>query len=129
MLAPVEAGAWMRHDAQMPTFLRRCALVAALLLTLFVALVPPTAAAGCEFVLGFAVLRDLITEAEGPEKVGDCLEDQRFAANGDALQQTTGGLLAWRKLADPTGSLLPWRKLAPGRENGMASPGRPFSLV
>jgi plastocyanin len=29
--------------------------------------------------------------------VGDCLEDQRFAANGNAEQRTTGGLLVWRK--------------------------------
>jgi plastocyanin len=50
-------------------------------------------APGCQFVLGFATLRALI----GPAIVGDCLEDQRFAANGDAVQQTTGGLLAWRK--------------------------------
>ena len=48
---------------------------------------------GCGFVLGFADLRALV----GPQIVGECLEDQRFAANGDALQQTTGGLLAWRK--------------------------------
>ena len=50
-------------------------------------------APGCQFVLGFAALRDLI----GPPLVGQCLEEQRFAANGDAVQQTTGGLLAWRK--------------------------------
>ena len=36
--------------------------------------------------------------AGGPDKVGDCLENQRFnPENGDALQQTTGGLLVWRK--------------------------------
>ena len=52
----------------------------------------------CSFILGFATLKALIDEAEGPEKVGDCLEDQRFnPENGDALQQTTGGLLVWRK--------------------------------
>ena len=49
--------------------------------------------AACGFVLGFADLRALV----GAHLVGECLEDQRFGANGDALQQTTGGLLAWRK--------------------------------
>ncbi|HLY68012.1 MAG TPA: hypothetical protein VKU60_20905, partial [Chloroflexota bacterium] len=29
--------------------------------------------------------------------VGDCRENQHFATNGDAQQQTTGGLLVWRK--------------------------------
>ena len=55
------------------------------------------ATAHCEFILGFATLKAAIDEAEGPEKVGACLEDQRFAANGNAEQQTTGGLLVWRK--------------------------------
>ena len=49
--------------------------------------------APCEFVLGFAALR----EAIGPETVGECVEDQQFADNGDALQRTTVGLLVWRK--------------------------------
>lgn len=41
----------------------------------------------CDFILGFATLKDLIDRAEGTEKVGDCLEDQRFnPENGDALQ-------------------------------------------
>ncbi len=47
----------------------------------------------CQFVLGFATLRDLV----GPEIVGDCLEDQRFTAAGDAEQHTTRGLLVWRR--------------------------------
>ena len=55
-------------------------------------------AADCEFVLGFATIKALIDEAEGPEKVGQCLENEHFnPENGDALQQTTGGLLVWRK--------------------------------
>ena len=59
----------------------------------------PIAAADCQFVLGFAALKSLIDAAEGPDKVGECLEDQRFnPVNGDALQQTTGGLMVWRKL-------------------------------
>ena len=49
----------------------------------------------CRFVLGFATLRTLV----GPEIVGDCLEDERFnPANGNAEQQTTGGLLVWRQV-------------------------------
>jgi len=60
---------------------------------LFLLLPKSVAAAECEFVLGFATLRDLI----GHEIVGECLEDQRYAANGNSEQQTTGGLLVWRK--------------------------------
>jgi len=47
---------------------------------------------GCRFVLGFKAIHDL-----DPADVGDCLDDQASAANGDALQHTTKGLLAWRK--------------------------------
>ena len=62
------------------------------------ALPAATTAAECQFILGFATLKALIDAAEGPDKVGDCLENQRFnPENGDALQQTTGGLLVWRK--------------------------------
>jgi hypothetical protein len=46
----------------------------------------------CAFVLGFGAL-----EAQIPEVVGLCLEEQSYAPNGDARQRTTGGLLAWRK--------------------------------
>ena len=60
---------------------------------------PAVAAADCQFILGFATLKALLDAAEGPDKVGQCLEDQHFnPANGDALQQTTGGLLVWRKV-------------------------------
>ena len=59
---------------------------------------PPVAAADCQFILGFATLKTLLDAAEGPDKVGTCLENQRFnPENGDALQRTTGGLLVWRK--------------------------------
>ena len=65
-----------------------------LALALCIALIPSTAAAtDCHFVLGFKTLRDLI----GYDIVGECLENQHHGANGDALQQTTGGLLVWRK--------------------------------
>ncbi len=76
---------------------RLMALIVAGLLVLL-ALPAATTAAECEFILGFASLKALIDAAEGPDKVGDCLENQRFnPENGDALQQTTGGLLVWRK--------------------------------
>jgi len=64
-------------------------------LVLTITLLSPAAgvrAAGCQFVLGFKALQDGI-----PAVVGDCLDDQAFAANGDALQHTTNGLLVWRK--------------------------------
>ncbi|MCL5947204.1 MAG: CAP domain-containing protein [Chloroflexi bacterium] len=47
----------------------------------------------CHFVLGFLTLQQMI-----PTHVGNCLEnEQHNSLNGDALQQTTGGLLVWRK--------------------------------
>ena len=52
------------------------------------------AQAPCQFVLGFAAVR----QAVGPAIVGDCFADERFnPANGNAEQPTTGGLLVWRK--------------------------------
>jgi beta propeller repeat protein len=54
---------------------------------------PPRPAGPCAFTLGFKALRDQI-----PGVVGECLENEwHNAQNGDALQQTSGGLLAWRK--------------------------------
>ncbi len=51
-------------------------------------------AASCQFVLGFKTLHDLI-----PDKVGECRTDEYHnAQNGDGLQETAGGLLAWRKI-------------------------------
>jgi hypothetical protein len=52
---------------------------------------PVGAAPACRFVLGFATLADALPA------VGACLDDQQFAANGNAIQHTTGGLLVWRK--------------------------------
>jgi hypothetical protein len=47
----------------------------------------------CEFALGFAALHELI-----PEVVGGCVGDEGHdPSTGDALQQTTNGLLVWRK--------------------------------
>jgi hypothetical protein len=52
----------------------------------------------CTFTLGFAALRDLI-----PDAVGECLSDESHnSVNGDALQETTGGLLVWRKSDNQT---------------------------
>jgi len=55
------------------------------------------AAQSCTFVLGFATLRDMVVQRYG-DIVGSCLEDEHHnPLNGDGLQQTTGGLLVWRK--------------------------------
>jgi hypothetical protein len=55
--------------------------------------VGPAPAPRCRFVLGFATLEQLLYR-----QVGFCLENERHnPANGDGLQQTTGGLLVWRK--------------------------------
>ena len=51
------------------------------------------AAADCQFVLGFNTLRDLI----GHDIVGECLEYEHYNEIGDSVQQTTGGLMVWRK--------------------------------
>src|SRR5438552_15515900 len=59
-------------------------------------LAPATAQAqsapACQFLLGFATLHDLSLA-----DIGDCTDNQAFAANGDAQQHTTKGLMAWRK--------------------------------
>ena len=60
---------------------------------LFLLLPTSVAAAECQFVLGFNTLRDLI----GNEVVGECLENEHHNEIGDSVQQTTGGLLVWRK--------------------------------
>jgi len=52
----------------------------------------PAVAGPCQFVLGFATLHAL-----DPADVGSCVDNQAFAANGDALQHTTKGLMVWRK--------------------------------
>ena len=66
------------------------------IVALLIGLWPSSALAqpSCRFVLGFAALRDLV----GPQKVGNCLEDEHFnLENGNAEQRTAGGLLVWRK--------------------------------
>lgn len=53
----------------------------------------PTVTAGpCQFILGFQTLQSM-----DPADVGTCADNQQFAANGDALQHTSNGLLVWRK--------------------------------
>ncbi len=53
----------------------------------------PSDAANCTFVLGFQAIHDQI-----PDTVGDCAVDEHYNPdNGDALQETTKGLLVWRK--------------------------------
>lgn len=68
----------------------------ALLVSLFAVSLAPNAASAapsCQFVLGFKTLHDLI-----PQIVGDCLQNEYYnGINGDGLQQTTKGLLVWRK--------------------------------
>lgn len=73
------------------------AVALAAALTFFFAAAPALAQGPtCQFVLGFKALHDL-----DPADVGDCVDNQGYAANGDAVQHTTKGLLAWRK-ADNT---------------------------
>lgn len=59
-----------------------------------IALAPVSAsAASCGFALGFKTIHGLI-----PGIVGTCLTDEQHGVNGDGLQQTTRGLLVWRKV-------------------------------
>src|SRR5579859_800326 len=51
-----------------------------------------SAPADCQFVLGFQTFNQL-----APDVVGPCTSNQTFAANGDAVQMTTHGMLVWRK--------------------------------
>ena len=73
--------------------MRRVVAVMLLGVALAMFTVTPAYAAACEFRLGFKTLRDLI----GHEVVGECLESEHYNEIGDSNQQTTGGLMAWRK--------------------------------
>ena len=64
-------------------------LVAALAL---VPAAPARAQPAPEFKLGFRVLADQI-----PNVVGEPLENEHWGPNGDSLQQTSTGLMVWRK--------------------------------
>ena len=73
---------------------RRC-LLALRLVALFLlapSITHAQQAPTCQFVLGFKTLQDL-----APSDVGDCVEDEAYADNGDAQQHTTKGLMVWRK--------------------------------
>lgn len=72
--------------------LRLLAVVLALVAGVVLAQGAMAQAPGCQFVLGFKALHDAI-----PGEVGDCLDNQAFARNGDAQQHTTRGLLVWRR--------------------------------
>src|SRR5512133_1840887 len=50
------------------------------------------AAGAPQFNLGFKALADQI-----PGVAGSPTEEEHYGANGDSLQQTTTGLMAWRK--------------------------------
>lgn len=70
-------------------------LILALLIQFAASMPAVNAQPSCRFVLGFATLRDLI----GAQKVGQCLEDEHFnLENGNSEQQTSGGLMVWRKV-------------------------------
>lgn len=116
---------------------RLVALVIAGLLVLSSA--PAAAAAQCDFVLGFAAIKTLITLSEGADRVGACLENERFnPATGEATQRTESGLLTWRKADNwtafsdgqqtwvngpyglqsrPDGGLLAWERIAQLNQN------------
>ena len=74
-------------------------VVASVLMVLSVLQAPASAQTSCQFVLGFASLRDQL----GSDRVGDCLEDQISFENGDARQRTTKGELIWRRTDSVTG--------------------------
>jgi len=56
------------------------------------AAVAPAATGPCQYILGFKSLHDMDVS-----DTGACTENQAFAANGDAQQHTSAGLMAWRK--------------------------------
>lgn len=73
--------------------MKRLVLVAAVILAAM--LIPgniATAQSKPEFRLGFKALADQV-----PNVVGLPIENEHWGANGDSLQQTTTGLMAWRK--------------------------------
>lgn len=74
----------------------RAAAVGSVLAAAAALVVPVTtsasAPADCQFTLGFKTLHDL-----DPVDIGSCTNNQGYAANGDAVQMTTRGMLVWRK--------------------------------
>ncbi len=116
---------------------RLAALIVAGVLSLLTA--PAAGAAQCDFVLGFADIKTLISLSEGGDRVGSCLENERFnPATGEATQRTAEGLLTWRKAdnwtafsdgqrtwvngpyglqARPAADLLAWERIAQLNQN------------
>ena len=93
---------------------RFVALIVAGLLFLFAA--PGAAAVQCEFVLGFAAIKTLITLSEGEDRVGACQENERFnPTTGMATQRTAEGLLTWRKSDN-------WTAFSDGRRTWVNGP-------
>ena len=96
---PVEAGLRVRDARNRAAPLVRT--LALLLISMAAVLafgVGRADATDCEFVLGFAALR-----ASAPQTVGDCLENEMHnPADGITRQQTTGGILLWRKADNHT---------------------------
>gem|GEM_PF-3204734 len=74
--------------------MRRSLVACCVLLSLGAPSVPVLAqtAPACQYILGFKALHDL-----DPSDIGSCVDNQAFAANGDAQQHTLNGLMAWRK--------------------------------
>lgn len=59
----------------------------------------PSSCTECRFVLGFETLHNLLGDSA---IVGDCLENEFHAPNGDGFQRTTNGLMIWRKASNWT---------------------------
>ncbi len=59
---------------------------------IMLAMVSPSQAQGCQFVLGFAEIQRQI-----PDIVGICVTNEIHDQNGNANQMTTGGMMQWRK--------------------------------
>ena len=74
--------------------LRTLLVLCGLTLGVILGLTPhPAQAATCYYRLGFATLHAAL-----PQVVGDCLNDEWFdPANGNAIQNTTHGMMVWRK--------------------------------
>ncbi|MCL5961803.1 MAG: LppP/LprE family lipoprotein [Chloroflexi bacterium] len=69
------------------------ALVVVIVFTPTLAMADSEEAATCTFELGFKTLHDMI-----PSIVGQCLVNVHYnPQNGDGLQETTNGLMVWRK--------------------------------
>ncbi|MBV9119707.1 MAG: CAP domain-containing protein [Chloroflexi bacterium] len=79
---------------RIPVFAPRAAALGVALAAAISMAIPAGASSGadCQFSMGFKALHDAATA-----DVGDCLTNQAYAANGDAQQPTTKGMLVWRK--------------------------------